>query len=112
MFRKLAATVVAALTLIAATGVHAVTIRGVDSCGEWVEVHKSSAPSIGSVTAERWVVGYLSGVATGTGKEIIKGADNDSIFLFITNYCRANPLDNVADASGSLMDELIRRKGL
>lgn len=113
MLRKLAAVIVAALTLFVATSAHAdVTIRGAHSCGEWMEAHRSSDPSIRSVVAERWVVGYFSGMAIVSGKDILKGTDNASIFLWITNYCRANPLSDTADASTTLSLELIKRKGL
>ncbi|CAB3763107.1 hypothetical protein [Paraburkholderia solisilvae] len=112
--RKTAAAIVMALTLIATSDAHAqgVIIRGASSCGQWTEAHKSPDPSISSVAMERWLIGYLSGLALGTKKDIIKDTDNASIFQWITNYCNANPLDNVADAGETLWTELIKRKGL
>ena len=59
-----------------------------------------------------WVLGYLSGWAMSSGKEIIQGVDNASISLWITNYCHANPLDDVADAGYQLGNTILKRKGL
>ncbi|MEM5389439.1 hypothetical protein VSR68_38655 [Paraburkholderia phymatum] len=92
--------------------VDAVTLRGDRSCGQWTEAHQSPDTSVGSIATEGWVIGYLSAVATERRKDFIVGTDNESIFLWVTNYCRANPLDYVDDASNRLAAELIRRKGL
>lgn len=45
-------------------------------------------------------------------KDILKGTDNASIFLWFDNYCQANPLKNMIDGADSLFDELVKQKKL
>jgi len=85
------------------------TVRGSRSCGSWV-----SERALGSIdlAIETWLLGYLSGLAVGTGKDFIKGTDNPSIFLWVDNYCRANPLKSLHEAGLNLHFELIKQKKL
>jgi hypothetical protein len=85
-----------------------VTIRGTPSCGKWVE--DRAQKGWGAINSQSWVLGFLSGVAAATEKEIIKGIDNPSIFLWIDNFCKANPLKDVADASHELVLEQWKKK--
>lgn len=96
----------------ATSDANAVTVRGSRSCGEWMEAHQSSEPSVASNATENWLIGYLSGLAVGKRKDFIVGTDNASLFLWVTDYCRANPLDYLDDAGVRLSAELARRKGL
>jgi hypothetical protein len=82
----------------------AVEIRGVISCGRWFQ------PESGFYKA--WLNGFLSGIAFGTNVDILKGTDKESIYLWIDNYCRANPLKDLDDAGLALFDELKRQKRL
>jgi hypothetical protein len=82
----------------------AVQIRGFASCGEWVterERERGGRTAQGLVY-QSWLIGYLSGLASGTGKEVIKDLDNPSIFLWVDNYCRANPLKRTFEAAEEL----------
>jgi hypothetical protein len=58
--------------------------------------------SVQSVVYQAWLIGYLSGLASGTGKEVIKDLDDQSIFLWIDNYCRDNPLKRTFEAAEEL----------
>jgi hypothetical protein len=104
--------VVAACLSSAVTDADAVIVGGARSCGSWMESHNSGESSWTGIAAESWVMGYLSGLAVGKNKNFLDGIDSSSLYLWITNYCRANPLDNTATASELLGNELIRRKGL
>ena len=74
----------------------AVETRGVRSCGKWME-EKRAATSVKELNkvpvliSRSWFLGYLSGRAGVSGKDFLKGTDNDSIFLWLDNYCQANP---------------------
>ena len=85
----------------------AFTIRGARSCGQWVEARKG-----GYNPAESWLVGFLSGAALGANVDILKGTDNLSLFLWVDNYCRANPLKDLDDAGVDLFLELKKTKRL
>lgn len=58
-----------------------------------------------------WILGYLSGMASESGKDVLRNTDALSIEAWITNYCRANPLDKFHDAGDALFIELKKRQG-
>ena len=43
--------------------------------------------------------------------DIAKGTDADGLIGWIDNWCRANPIENIADAAQNLIFELYKRKG-
>ncbi len=88
-------------------GARTIEVRGVRSCGEWVSDNKTLA--LGNQT---WLLGYLSGIAVATRKQILSGTDNQSIYLWVDNYCRANPLQSLSDAGADLYFELVKQKNL
>ena len=96
--------------LIVSTGADAVNIRGVRSCGVWVADRAQN--SFGSRTDEAWFVGFMSGLAAMSGKDIITDSDNESLFLWVDNYCKINPLNSTGEAAEVLFLELIKKKGL
>lgn len=89
---------------------NAVEMRGMISCGRWINDKKND--ELSRITAERWIIGYLSGLAAGTEKNILEGTDNDSIILWIDNYCSANPLKDIGHGSNEIFFELARQKRL
>lgn len=88
-------------------GAQTLQLRGVRSCGEWVK--DKEMPAIGN---QAWLVGYLSGIAVATNKSFLRGTDNESIYLWVDNYCQANPLKSVAEAGVILHFELVKQKNL
>ena len=87
-----------------------VAVRGAIGCGQWVEERKSGGWS--KTINESLVIGYLSGLAMGIKKDILDEVPNQSIFLWIDNYCQKNPLNDTYDASNRLANELERKKKL
>lgn len=88
-------------------GAKTIEVRGIRSCGEWVNDKEILA--FGNQT---WLIGYLSGLAVGTKKQLLSGTDNQSIYLWVENYCRANPLRSLSDAGNALYFELVKQKNL
>lgn len=101
------------LNLLAA----AIEIKGSRSCGKWIEEKHmaNSAQEMNKIPVlitKSWFLGYLSGRADASGKNFLKGTDSESIFLWLDNYCRANP-DKDLDRGGSdLARELMQLKGI
>lgn len=95
----------------------AIDIRGSRSCGKWVE-EKSLANSpkemnkIPVLITKSWFLGYLSGRADESGKNFLKGTDNESIFLWLDNYCQANPDKNLENGGLALARELMQLKAI
>ena len=103
------------MVLIAiAIDARAITVLGARSCGTWIEsrTDNSSGKSWASLASESWLVGYLSGLAGGIDKDFLKGTDAPSIFLWVDNYCRSNPLKAIDDAGIALALELVKQKRL
>ena len=87
-----------------------VSIRGSRSCGNWIQYQKERG--VASAATETWLVGFLSGIAFESNKDILKGVDNPSIYLWVTNYCQANPLDGLTEAGEALADALKKKKAI
>lgn len=87
---------------------NAVEVRGMCSCGTWIQEKKTNASHI----SQLWLLGFMSGLAVGLEKDIIKKTDNSSIFLWMDNYCQANPLKDIEDGGIALSAELMVQKNI
>lgn len=83
--------------------------RQAPSCGEWI-VHREKSDTLALGNAS-WLLGYLSGLAVGSDKDYLSGTDNASIYKWMDNYCRANPLRDLSNGGNALAAELARNKG-
>jgi hypothetical protein len=81
---------------------------GLHSCGDWTRAH-SYPISIEEVTEEAWLGGFMSAM-----DEAGPGPRNPQVDFFamvgwVSNYCQANPLDDLATAASALRVELMKR---
>ncbi|MDM0103750.1 hypothetical protein QTH97_02310 [Variovorax sp. J22R24] len=106
-WKTAATTLVVAASCIGQT-VQAVEARGMRSCGTWTK--ERAVQGVDHFVSEAWLLGYLSGMAFVSSKNILKGTDNDSLYLWMDNYCKANPLKDEADGANDLYFELVRQK--
>lgn len=81
---------------------------GGPDCGQWV--------ANSSKTRQAWLMGHLSGmnaIHVVSGKKpkdpLDKLSSMDQADLWITNYCKANPLKTLSNASFALFQELKKR---
>jgi hypothetical protein len=76
---------------------------GPPDCGEWFQ-HSSS---------RAWLAGYLSGInGSGfysDGTDFIEGVSGAQVFLWMDNFCKANPLNTVPQGANQLIRELYTR---
>lgn len=79
------------------------------SCGEWV-VHREKSDTLALANAS-WLLGYLSGMAIGSGKDYLAGSENSSLYKWMDNYCRKNPLRDLSSGANALAAELSGKKG-
>jgi hypothetical protein len=77
---------------------------GAATCGQWGKEQTQ--------VDKAWLLGYLSGVALTTKKNFLDGIDDQSIFLWMDNYCQLKPLSHVYNGADVLIFELRKRKGL
>lgn len=95
----------------------AVEIKGSRSCSKWMEEKRAANSAremnkIPILITKSWFLGYLSGRADESGKNFLKGTDSESIFLWLDNYCRANPNKNLDNGGIDLARELMQLKGI
>jgi hypothetical protein len=98
------------------TNANAIKMKGgVVGCGKWIAYRENKTPDMSDESLGRlytaWILGFLSGSAVQTNKDILKNTDNESLYLWIDNYCRANPLKFIPDASDALFEELKKQEG-
>ena len=92
---------------------NAVLARGVVGCGKWIAAsERKASDGYLFIFYQGWVLGFLSGSAVQTNKDILKNTDNESLYLWIDNYCRANPLKSLIYGSDALFEELKKKEGL
>ena len=94
-----------------------VDLMGARSCSNWIEERRmeNSAKEMNRIPVlitKSWFLGYLSGRAEATRRNFLKGTDSDSIFLWLDNYCRANPNKGLDSGGVDLARELMQMKGI
>ncbi len=83
--------------------------RQAPSCGEWV-VHRDKSDTLALGNAS-WLLGYLSGMASASGKDYPPGTDNASIYKWMDSYCKKNPLRDLSSGGNALAAELTGKSG-
>ena len=86
-----------------------VQARQAPSCGEWI-AHREKSDTLALGNAS-WLLGYLSGLSISAGKDFLSGTDNASLYKWMDNYCRTNPLRDVSGGGSALAAELTKKKG-
>jgi hypothetical protein len=77
------------------------------SCGTWTAARKTSRDYFPMAA---WVLGYLAGIASSTGEDLMRGIDSAAVDAWVDKYCAEHPLNKVSDAANVLADELIARQ--
>lgn len=99
--KNIVALLLVAVGSLMAHPVEAVQVQGMPSCGKWIQFHHDYAKG--------WLLGYLSGVASGLEKDFLRGNDAASFFLWMDKYCREHPLNDLEQGAGALALELINK---
>ena len=108
--RRVKVLFLASVLALASFGADAVETIGDRSCGKWIEVRK--ATTWNTLEVQAWLIGYLSGLAVASNKDIAKGTDNESIHAWMDNYCKSNPLKYLGSGGLELYRVLVREKNL
>ncbi len=97
-----------ALWATGASAEYAVLGPGNRSCGYWEQQRRTG----NAYGLQAWVLGYLTraNYDEGRNRDLTAGTDAQGIFVWIDNYCRANPLKDVAAAAEHLVETLEKRK--
>jgi hypothetical protein len=108
--RRIEMLVIASVLTISSVHVYAVDTIGEPSCVEWSKVRRSNTWQ--TLEVQAWLIGYLSGLAIATDKDIAKGTVNASIHAWVDNYCRENPLMYLSDGASAWYRVQVREKNL
>lgn len=79
-----------------------VTLWDIPSCGDWLDQRLQ----LKSKSAQRWLIGYLSGRVSAMQVNTLSMTDRTSVFYKIDSFCRANPLKDVEDGAKELLTEI------
>lgn len=88
---------------------------GAKSCGFWTSSRALTDSPLDAAVSS-WLLGYvtasnvMANIDTQRSGGLTEGMDNDAVLAWVDNYCKANPLDKIADASIKLLKELMRRR--
>jgi hypothetical protein len=110
--------VLAAMGLALGTGTAwGVTVKASVNCSTWTAERQmeKGAEKTRSLFNRRWLIGYLSGMAAGRNKEFWDAPnagplDYEAVFVWMDNYCRANPPRDIAEGAQKLFNERTRSK--
>jgi hypothetical protein len=91
------------------TNSNALTTMGDRGCGVRVNDHTTNSVDWNTVAENTWLTGYLSGIAFWSNVDVLKSAEGESLILWVTNYCKNNPLDKLSTAASRLALELKKR---
>lgn len=75
------------------------------SCGTWVNERNNKIRN-----QEAWLFGYLSGLMSAAGKDLLKNTSFDSIPFWMDNYCKENPLNKLDVGAHQLILELNKKE--
>lgn len=81
-------------------------------CGSWLRARSQAAPD--SAVLQSWVLGYITSINANLltiAQDVADGMTPDGLFSWIDNYCASHPLDSLARATGSLLDDLRAKNG-
>jgi hypothetical protein len=80
---------------------------GADSCAIWT---RNSKNSFSEATQILWVEGFMSGLAQGTRRDLLRNIDEEALKTWMDDYCSKHPLDRVLDAMAPLWLDLLQRQ--
>ena len=103
LIRRWLSVLMIAFAALCVHSANATTVMGVRSCGQWI-ARKST--DVDKAATEAWLLGYLSGLATGSRVDILHDTDYASLMAWMDNYCNAHPLERVSSGAAQLYLDL------
>lgn len=94
--------------LMFSTGASALVVVGDRGCGVWVKDREEKGFAEG--LDKSWLNGFLTGIAVSAQVDFLKDSNAESNYLWIDNYCKTNPLDDLSLAGAKLASELKKRQ--
>ena len=103
-------TVAAAITgaYLSANAATLATMKEVPSCMEFVMNYDGS---IADVNNKKWLLGFLSGMAFNTGRDVLKNQTDTAIYHRVFIYCKQYPDAELYEAAEAFFNRSTREIG-
>src|SRR4051794_30326325 len=75
------------------------------SCGTWSAERKTREIWL---YGGNWVLGFMSGAASALNRDFLDDLDSEAVLAWIDGYCRAHPLDKIANAANKFLEQRSR----
>lgn len=110
VYAGMAVFLLALLSVMPAQAANQYVILGAGSrpCGSWLDERSQALPE--SAALQSWVLGYFTSVNANfltSSADVTGGANPDTLFSWIDNYCAGHPLDSLARATSALLDSFL-----
>jgi hypothetical protein len=100
-------TVLIAMMLSTSAMTQTLRTLGAYDCGEWVAREKNR---FSEDRANTWLAGFMTGLNfDGKGRDSLRKVSAEQIYLWMDNYCKANPLSTTVTGGQLLMNELNKK---
>jgi len=78
---------------------------GTASCGMWAAFRREGSTSARALSSEQWVLGFIDGITEESGGTLdpFNGVEAENVWVWIDNYCQANPLKSIAEAASAFI---------
>ena len=73
------------------------------SCTAWQEQRANTE----YFSAGNWLLGFMSGTAWDSGRNILSGRDPEKLFVFVDRYCDEHGKETISDAAVALAYHLL-----
>ena len=103
---RICATILILLASLANLNAASFTNRGagIASCGSWTQEHRDKTTS--ALLQDNWILGFVVAIEIQSGKKYYSSPDYAALIAWVSNYCTASPLSDLADAALRLTREL------
>lgn len=89
---------------------HAITSLGNWQCEGWVLAIKQDKYTSQNYAMMDWLQGYMSGIAKGSKKDVLKDIEIKAVITWLHIYCSDNPSSSLTDAGLKLFEILEKNK--
>ena len=81
--------------------------RGTRTCHKWAEERaraddRQEMNRVPVLITKSWFLGYVAGRASTAKRDFLAGTDNESMFLWLDQYCTEHPQEDLARAGQAL----------
>lgn len=86
-----------------------IRVIGARSCNAWAK-DRDDELSWPAIANRNWLMGFLSGVAIGANRDMLKDADILSLVAWMDDYCANHPLKYADEGAVTLARKLLSRE--